>query len=244
MSDRIKLQRPDTVYGGLVPTMNHRGFMSDSLDYYAQRFVEYSGSCDRPVLDIGCAYGIATRAALDIGATVVASDMEQRHLDVLLDETPDRLRGRLTTRVGELPGVEFPPDSFDAILCSRLLHFLLPDEIRLSLRDMHGWLTPGGRVFLIVDTPYTGFWFSTAEAYEQRKSRGEPWPGFIEDISGLLKDGLVPEGMPRYLNPMDPDILTRECERAGMRVVEASFSGRDGRRAGRQHAGVIAERPA
>lgn len=235
------LQRPGTVYGGLVPTMNNRGFMSDSMDYYAQRFIEYSGVCKHPVLDIGCAYGIATRAALEAGATVVASDMEQRHLDVLVSETPDQLCTNLTTRVGVLPGVEFPVETFDAILCSRLLHFLLPDEIRLSLQDMRDWLRPGGRVYLVADTPYTGFWFSTADAYERRKANGEKWPGFIEDISGLLKDGQVPEGMPLYLNPLDPDILSRECESAGLSVVEASFSGRDGSREGRQHAGVIAE---
>jgi len=242
MADKRSLRRPDSVYGGLVPTMNNRGFMSDTMDYYAGQFVEWSAGCANPVLDIGCAYGIATRAALEVGASVVASDMEQAHLDVLESETPDPLKERLTTHVGMLPGVEFANGFFDGILCSRLLHFLLPDEIRTALADMRNWLRPGGRVFLIADTPYTGFWFSTADEYERKKAGGEEWPGFIEDISGLLKDGMVPHGMPAYLNPLDPEILARECELAGLRVIQASFSGRDAEGEGRQHAGVIAER--
>ena len=236
------LRRPETVYGGLIPTMNNRGFMSDTMEYFAERFVEQAAACRSPILDVGCAYGIATRAALEAGATVVASDMEQGHLDVLLNETPDELRDKLTTRVGVLPGLAFPNESFEGILCSRLLHFLLPEELRLAMRDMHNWLRPGGRLYIVVDTPYTGFWFSTATDYERRKAGGEEWPGFIADISELLEDGQVPPGMLPYLNPMDPDILRRECERAGLRVVEASFSGGDGRREGRQHAGVIAVR--
>lgn len=244
MADESTLKRPGTVYGGLVPTMNNRGFMTEAMDYYAERFVAYAADCRRPVLDIGCAYGVATRAALEAGATVVASDMEQKHLDVLVDETPEAMRTRLTTTAGILPGIEFPDESFDAILCSRLLHFLLPEEIHRSLCDMHDWLQPGGRVYLIADTPYTGFWFSTADEYERRKASGEDWPGFIVDISPLLKDGIVPEGMPRYLNPLDAEILSRECELAGFGVIEASFSGRGGTREGRQHAGVIAERSA
>jgi hypothetical protein len=53
----------------------------------------------------------------------------------------------------------------------------------------------------------------------------------------------MPEGMLRYLNPLDPDILARECELAGLRVEEAGFAGRDGDPTARQHAGVVAVRP-
>jgi hypothetical protein len=51
-----------------------------------------------------------------------------------------------------------------------------------------------------------------------------------------------PPGMLRYLNPLDPDILSRECERAGFTVEEADFTGRGGQPDGNQHAGVTAVR--
>lgn len=236
-------ERPKSFIAGLVPTLNHRGFMSESLDHFSSRFAEYAGGCLGTVLDMGCAYGIATRAALERGARVHACDMEAGHVEILAAETPEDMRPRLTTSVGALPAVNFPDGSFDAILCSRVLHFLLAAEIRTTLEKMHRWLRPGGRVFLVADTPYSGFWFAGAPAYERRKAAGEEWPGLIEDIGVFMKDGKAPAGMLPYLNPLDPDILARECARAGFVVEEAAFTGRADDRAAKHHAGVIAVRP-
>jgi SAM-dependent methyltransferase len=236
-------ERPKPFIAGLVPTLNHRGFMSESLDYFSSRFVEYAGACDAPVLDMGCAYGIATRAALERGARVHACDMEEGHVEILMAETPLAMRPRLTISVGSLPDVNFPDGAFGAVLCSRVLHFLLAAEIRTTLGKMHRWLRPGGRLFLVADTPYSGFWFSGAPAYEQRKAAGDEWPGLIEDIAVYFKDGRCPEGMLRYLNPLDPDILARESGNAGFSVAEAGFTGRADDRAAKHHAGVIAIKP-
>lgn len=237
-------ERPKPFIPGLVPTLNNRGFMSESLDPFSQRFVEYAAGCTAPVLDIGCAYGIATRAALERGARVHACDMEPGHVEILQEETPPEQRPRLTVSVGTLPDVVFPDAAFAAILCSRVLHFLLGEEIRRALASMVRWLEPGGRLFLVADTPYSGFWGRSAAAYERRKAAGEEWPGFIEDIAAYFKDGRRPAGMLPYLNPLDPDLLTRECERAGLRVEEAAFVGRPGDSAAKHHAGAVARRPA
>jgi SAM-dependent methyltransferase len=236
-------ERPKSFIEGLVPTLNHRGFMSESLDYFSERFARYAGECGATVLDMGCAYGIATRAALDRGASVHACDMDAGHVEILEQEMPAELRSRLTTSVGALPGVDFPDGAFGAILCSRVLHFLLAAEIRTTLGKMHRWLRPGGRLFLVADTPYSGFWFGGAPAYEQRKAAGAEWPGLIEDVSVYLKDARLPDGMLPYLNPLDPDILARECSRAGFVVVEAAFTGRGADRDARRHAGAVAVRP-
>jgi SAM-dependent methyltransferase len=235
-------ERPKAFIQGLVPTLNHRGFMSESLDAFSGKFVEYAATCAAPVLDMGCAYGIATRAALERGARVHACDMEAGHVEILAAETPAELRDRLTTSVGVLPDVSFPAAAFGAILCSRVLHFLLPEEIGRTLAAMHGWLQPGGRLFAVADTPYSGFWAAGAAEYERRKISGVEWPGFIPDIAIYMKDGRRPEGMLPYLNPLDPDILRRECERAGFVVEEAAFTGRAGDESRRHHAGVVASR--
>jgi SAM-dependent methyltransferase len=234
--------RPRPFIPGLVPTLNHRGFMSEWLDPFSARFAQHAALCRAPVLDMGCAYGIATRAALEAGATVHACDMDARHVAILAAETPPGLRARLTTSVGTLPDVDFAADAFDAILCSRVLHFLTGAEIRATLAKMRHWLRPGGRLFLVADTPYSGFWSAGASAYEQRKAAGEEWPGFIADIGAFMKDGRVPEGMLAWLNPLDPDLLARECARAGLVVEEAAFTGRAGDAAGRHHAGAVAIR--
>lgn len=236
-------ERPKPFMKGLIPTLNHRGFMLESLDIYSRQFADFAGTVDNEVLDIGCAYGIASRAALENGARVLASDMDEGHLQILMGETPEEMRNRLRTVVGVLPDVDFAAESFGAILCSRVMHFLLSDEIRESLAKMQRWLVPGGRLFLIADSPYTGFWFSKAPDYERRKAEGDEWPGLIEDVRPLFEHGKFPEGMLTFMNSMDPDILTRECERAGLVVETAEFFGRDGNVEGRDHAGLIAHKP-
>ena len=195
------------------------------------------------MLDIGCAYGIATQAALANGARVLACDMDEGHVQILIQETADENRDRLRTAVGVLPDVDFPDESFGAILCSRVFHFMLSAEIRKSLAKMYRWLNPGGRIFLVADSPYTGFWYSMAPEYERRKANGDEWPGLIEDISPLFENGRFPDGMLSFMNPLDPDILSRESGRAGFVVETAAFVGRDGSREGRHHAGMIASKP-
>lgn len=233
---------PSPYMQGMIPTLNQRGFMTETLDRFSMAFVDYAAVCGHEVLDIGCAYGVATREVLERGGSVLACDMEPGHVEILENETPPEHRDRLRTAVAELPGAEFPDAGFGAILCSRVLHFLTGEQIREALAKMHRWLRPGGRVFLVADTPYTGFWFRTAPDYERRKAAGEEWPGFIADIAPLLSSEQVPDGMLPYLNPLDPDLLRRECERAGFEVEEAAFTGRGGEPDGNQHAGVIAVR--
>jgi SAM-dependent methyltransferase len=234
--------KPEPWLEGLIPTLNRRGFMSETVDYYSARFAQYAGTIEAEVLDIGCAYGVATRAALENGARIMACDMDAGHIEILIKETPVELRGRLRTSVGLLPEVDFPDESYGAILAARVLHFLRGAEVRVALAKMQRWLVPGGRLFLVADSPYTGFWSSIAPDYERRKAAGEEWPAMIEDVSVLLGSDRVPDDMLAYLNPMDPGILVRECERVGLQVEEARFIGMAGSLEGRKHAGCIARK--
>ena len=237
--------RPPPWMEGMVPTLNQRGFMAEVMDLYSQQFVELALAHGGEALDMGCAYGVATRPVLAGGGRITACDMEQGHLDVLLEETPPEQRSRLKTMAGQLPAVDFPDAAFDNILCSRVLHFLTGEEIVRAVTKMASWLKPEGHLVLVGDSPYTGFWRASAPEYERRKALGDPWPGWIDDVSTLLPSGETPEGMLPYLNPLDPDILTRECEAAGLQVIRAGFTGRDpDDEQGNQHAGVVARRPA
>ena len=48
-----ELQPPKGWVDGMVPTMNGTGFMFERIDAYAEEFIEYSGSIDDEVLDMG-----------------------------------------------------------------------------------------------------------------------------------------------------------------------------------------------
>jgi ubiquinone/menaquinone biosynthesis C-methylase UbiE len=91
--------------------------------------------------------------ALARGAKMLACDMEARHLDILRQRTSAEHRRLLRTQVQTLSAVDFPAQSFGAILCARALHFLRGPDITTSLQLMATWLKPGGRLYLVVDSP-------------------------------------------------------------------------------------------
>jgi SAM-dependent methyltransferase len=235
---------PASSVPGLIPTLNNTGWMTETLDDHSRAFTEFAPSAPGECLDIGCAYGVATLPALAGGARVLACDLEPRHLTILRQRVPDRDRERLRCLPGRLPDVDFPAGAFGAILCARALHFLMPSGIELSVRKMFDWLAPGGRVFLVTDTPYVGPWWKNAAEYERRKREGCPWPGFVSGYRSLLPPGANPEQHPAFINPLDPDILDRVTRAIGFEVLEARFLRGGGAKAtGREHAGVIARKP-
>ncbi len=102
---KANLEMPEATFKHLIPTLNNMGFMAEVLDYYSEKFVSYSATIDEKVLDMGCAYGIATLAALERGAIVCACDMDERHIEILIAKTPENLKARLETIVGILPSI-------------------------------------------------------------------------------------------------------------------------------------------
>lgn len=236
---------PKSTVAGLVPTLNNTGWMTESLDAISQAFADYAAGIPDESLDLGCAYGVATLPALAGGGRVLACDMEARHLEILSQRVPADQRSRLRTQVGVMPEVDFPADRFGAILCARALHFLKGGDIGLTVLRMHRWLKPGGRVFLVVDSPYVGPWYQQAPEYERRKAAGCPWPGFVENYRALLPASANPANHPSFINPLDPDILRRVVSAAGFEVLECRWL--PGAMPGspeRSHAGIIGRKKA
>ncbi|MBT8442714.1 MAG: class I SAM-dependent methyltransferase [Gammaproteobacteria bacterium] len=234
---------PDSPVEGLVPTMNNTGWMTVTLDDVSTEFTRYAGSIDEEALDIGCAYGIATLAALECGARVCACDMDAGHLDIVERRVDSGMKDRLRCVQGAMPDIDFDPGSFGAVLASRVLHFLNGEQVEQTLAKMHDWLIPGGRVFLVADSPYTGPWRTLSDDYERRKAAGEPWPGFVADYAQFLPAGQDPSKHPSFINPMDPDTLAQACTGAGFDVLEARWLASGTKHAtGRDHAGVAAVR--
>ncbi len=230
-------------------TMNGTGFMFTVLDDFAREFIDYAATLDEPVLELGCAYGVATLPALAKGATVVASDLSQQHLDILLDEAPPRDRDRLTCVQAELPGAEFPAGHFGAILCSRVLHFLDGAAVDASVKKMFQWLRPGGKLFLVADTPY-GIWRKFAPVFEARLARGDRWPGIMVALENYLPQGPTgrPVKGPPFMNLMAPELLARCAQEAGFETVRAEYIDRSdfsglGRMDGRENTGLVALKP-
>ncbi len=233
----------------MEPTLNGTGFMFRILDEFADDFIAFAGETDGEVLDIGCAFGVATIAALEAGGHVTACDLDPRHLGILTENTPEALRSRLTCITGQLPDIDLRDASYDAILCSRVLHFLDGSAIDASARNMFKWLRPGGRLYLVADTPY-GIWRKLIPVFEARRERGNRWPGLMIGLENYLpfapKDRAI-DGPP-FMNLLDPELLIRICTDAGFAVERASFIDRSdfrglGRMDGRENAGIRAVKP-
>jgi SAM-dependent methyltransferase len=217
--------------------------MTESLDRLSTDFAVYAGGIAGESLDIGCAYGIAMLAALEQGARLLAADLDARHLEILAGRTPTAHRGWLRTQVASLPGADFAPGSFGAIFAAWVLHFLPPADVVLTLHKMFRWLEPGGRLYVVCDSPYVGPWRDAAPEYERRKSLGCPWPGLVIDYHRYLPEKSRATA-PSFMHPMDPDVLSRVCGKLGFEVLEASWlRGSTRSRSERDHAGIVARRP-
>ena len=235
---------------GIVPTLNRTGIMLETLTPCSQSFAEYAGQCEGEVLDIGCAYGVATVAALEQGARVLAMDMAQPHLDILAERIRKEAKHRLVTQKGLLPDIDFEEERFGAIHASRVIHFLTPEDVQKSLQKMYRWLQPGGKLFLVSDSPYVGYWASKASEYEARKAAGDLWPGYIDDVSKYFNKKDI-DGAPSIINPLDPDIFSRECIAVGFDIEKVEFFEAPGidleiigaKKTGREHAGIVAVKP-
>lgn len=242
--NKIPDNLPRSTVPGLIPTLNNTGWMTEALDSVSQAFVDYAATTDSECLDIGCAYGVATLPALARGARILACDMEPRHLEILAERTPAEDRARLRCQTGSMPEIDFPPGSFGAILCARALHFLQGGDIGLTVLRMYDWLQPGGRIFLVADSPYTGPWYKHAAEYERRKAAGCPWPGFVADYRALLSASANPADHPSFINPLDPDILRRVVTAARFEVLDATWlRGAMQGSPANMHAGIIARKP-
>jgi SAM-dependent methyltransferase len=247
MSNEIKAPAlPRFGVKDMVPTLNGTGFMFEVRDGYADDWIRYAGSIADPVLEVGCAYGVATIPALEAGARVVALDMEPRHLQILESHVNPTLRANLTCVAGTLPDVDFEPGRFGAILCSRVLHFLRGEQIDATVAKMAAWLRPGGRLYIVADTPY-GIWRRFIPTFEEGKRKGLRWPGMMVGLHDWLA---VPSSKkriekPAFMNLLDAELLARICTDAGLHVERATFIARSdfaglGAMDGRENAGVLA----
>jgi SAM-dependent methyltransferase len=205
------------------PTRNRTGWTSNVLNELSELFVAHAATVQRPVLDIGAAYGVATLPALAAGATVYANDADPTHLAALDAATPPAHRPRLRLLPGRFPqDLDLPPGSLDAVHASNVLHFLTGDELTAGIADIRRWLAPGGRLFIQAGTPYQQPFQAFIPIYEERVRTGVPWPGWIEDTRAISTHKKLGQ-IPRSLHLLDEQVLTNLLTTAGL-AVEHSWT--------------------
>jgi polyketide synthase PksL len=207
---------------GRVKTLNKNGWMNTELDKYTVKFLEFAEQQNFPVLDIGAAFGIATKAALKRGIKVIANDIEPKHLKILQETTPCNLRNNLTLLSGAFPNeANLGELKVGAILASRVLHFFSGENLELAAKKMYDIIVSGGRVFVIADSPYTKAWSSYIPIYEAKKKAGYKFPGIIDEPKAINDERA--KNLPRILHRLDPEVLSRVFSNAGFKVITSKF---------------------
>ncbi len=238
------LLMPEAEESGLIKTLNSMGTMTPSPDAFSRAFIEFAPKAPGRSLDIGAAYGVATLPALRSGASVIANDIDERHLKILFNRVPVEHRARLELAVGEFPdGVNFPAGSLGAVLICRVMHFLDGPQIERAAAKVMNWLTPGGKVFVVGETPFIGTAKAFFPTYEARLKAGHPWPGVVENAAA--HDPKRADSLPKLFHLLDERTLGRVFNAAGFGIERLELFARpeypaDIRLDGRESVGLIA----
>jgi SAM-dependent methyltransferase len=114
-------------------------------------------------------------------------------------------------------GIDLPAESLGAVLTSRMVHFLTPEQVEAGFKKIHRWLKPGGKLFFTSVSPYhDAFRERFAPTYEQNLKEGKEWPGVIEnqwEINPKHKEYVEP-----YLNVFDVPQLEKLLPKYGFEI--------------------------
>ena len=102
------------------------------------------------VLDIGSAYGIFSFPASAKSNSLVAMDIEKRHLDILKKSNKFK---NLKTLKGKIPEINFKSNRFDIVHCSKVFHFFTDEEIIFTLKKIYKWLKNNGKAYILITKP-------------------------------------------------------------------------------------------
>jgi len=234
-------------------TVNHMGFdvlnTRESINsWIINEFLEFTKFTKKPILDIGAGYGNISLTALAQGNEVVANDIAGEHLLNIRKFAFNKglPLDKLYLNVYSFPNdMDFPNNSFDAVMLHRVIHFMTPQQIIEGFAKINKWLTPGGKVFIVVMSPQHkqfASWF--LPIYEQKWQQGEEWPGVNLSVKEALPDQAY--NLPEVLHVMDDRPLRLALEKLGFYIEKSDFismqhfANKSGERDGKEAVGIIA----
>lgn len=259
---KSKVDLPQPEKDGRTQTLNRKGAAAPGFDYTTKKFLAFASG--KSVLEIGGAYGNVMLEALKQNPKTIyhLNDLDQRHLCI----AAFRLQSKIETKEICLDGIEnvnfiygditqpsWSTGQYDAVLMSRVIHFLTPQQIEQTLTNLCNSLKPKGRIYITALTPYVNRYKPFIAEYERRVKEGKPYPGFVDSLRKYLnKDAATPSQIEKisdgHFTFLDVTVLSRVATAAGFKVLECSFqplSYKSGSWVldGRENVILIAEKP-
>lgn len=242
-SNKTVLPEREEKAGEFLKTYNPSGgFTTSACDPYSLKFIELAASTTKTggqVLEIGAAFGAATLQALFKGATVYCNDIEPQNLAVVKSRYMKEMKLNKNSTSGDhdklilLPGAfpeelnGLPESSFDAILICRVLHFFSGKKIEKSLSLIQKLLKPGGKFFVVCETPFLKNWQKFTFEHEKRLKAGVEWPGEITNPADFESSGRA-STLPSFVHWISKEILEKTLKKAGFFVSDISYINRKG----------------
>lgn len=241
------LEMPAVMKNGQVAVLNPGGgYAIIHPDPISQQCIEYCKTSSLPLLDLGAGYGtISTRVLLGSSNVVIAEDIGVENLLVLRKQVDAKFYPRLYLNASPFPDFDLPSESLGAVSMCQLAHFMTGEQIDRGLKKIYEWLVPGGKLFIVTCSPYISVLQPFVPIYEERWSKGELWPGFVDNYRSYRK---THQNVPNFIHVMDERPMRAALKRAGFEVETMTFV--DRRETiptlaldGRESVGVIAVKP-
>jgi len=241
--DRVEVPSPREITGLFTKTYNpFGGFTTTPCDPVSQQFIQNAAtvaSSGGKVLEIGAAFGAATLAAIAKGATVFCNDIDAHNLAVVRKRYLETQQSRIDSLSGDdhklilVPGAlpdelaSLPENFFDAILICRVLHFFSGAQIEKSLALLSNLLTPGGKLYIVCETPFLKNWQRFLPEFKHRSERGIEWPGEIHNPAEFESSGRS-ASLPKFVHWITQEVLERSLLRAGLVIAHLGYINRAG----------------
>jgi ubiquinone/menaquinone biosynthesis C-methylase UbiE len=99
-------------------------------------------------VDLGCGSGQVTLALATRTASVLAVDVSQKMIDLLLDNVRQAGATNVEGRAVPIEQLDFPPGSIDLVVSNYAFHHLRDVDKPKVVQHIFTWLRPGGRFVL------------------------------------------------------------------------------------------------
>jgi ubiquinone/menaquinone biosynthesis C-methylase UbiE len=220
-----------TTSEGAVITFNHMGTVlpkqrDDAVPKsvaVAQEVIDYARQESLPVLSVGEGTGNVAYAALKMGVTFIANDIEARHLAHLSVNAPESERGSLYLKLGKFPDhVHLEDESMGGIYFGRVLHFCTGEEIEKCFKESHRILKLGAKIAGRSSSPFQKNLQFFIPTFEERIQKGESWPGICREMAQGWPT--LHQYLPSFMNLLDRDTLKDALEKAGFFIERLEYT--------------------
>lgn len=227
-----EIPRPDNLER--VPTLNGYGYIFYKKSPLLEQFIENEALPGRLLIEIGTGFGNAPIDSLKRGVLeYTANDLCSEHLEILklrFQIEMDNVEledSRLVLIPGRAPeALPWKKDYYDAILFDKVMHYMTPDDILSCLEWAQKALKMGGKIYILTASPYiAGFKEKGLSIYLDRKCKGIPFPGFVQNVRELVDvQNTIPllniAEVPNVMTFFDIEDLSALFENLDIEVIE------------------------